>query len=229
MRVLFALLALLSIINGCQAQASTQTVYVQDSVHTGPWGYFSVDHFVGLKLNSSGYATVYFLGGDEAFWQYRVSYSDEWQGAVMYPNELQHVYITQTGTYWVYLAEDGSVSNYDWIEIRIVANSFTGTITPIYGTAPSAWYYGWPPMGQHMIVSDQPTPASRPGPISIRSWLIPLLVVIIVLAIAIPSTIYFVRRHKAKKLAALGSQVEQQEPEQVQSINMDQMNQAVRV
>lgn len=205
MRIILLLTLLCVYLIQCYAQSSTATVYVQSTTYPGDWGYYST-HFVGVKLNTAGLATIYFVGGDEAYWQFSNSFSDELQSAVFGVNDQQQVTIGATGTYWIYLAEWNTLNNYDYLEIRVVANSFSGTITSLYTGAPSGWGYGWPPMGTHMISStnSQP-PATRPGPISIKSWLIPLLIVIIVGAIAIPTTVYLVRRRNAKKLATMNT------------------------
>jgi len=204
MRVLLTLTFLMACIMPLICAQSTATVYVQDTTYPGPWEMFST-HFVGVKLSSGGSAVVTFVGGDDAWCQYVLSYSDHYQGAPFCPTDSQNVYITATGTYWVYLAEDGTSNNIDWIEIRVVANSFSGTISSLYSNyAPTGWQYGYPPYGVPMIRGENPSPPpSQSAPIAVKTWLIPLLIVIIVAAIAIPSTIYLVRRRNAKKLAAL--------------------------
>jgi hypothetical protein len=197
----------LAAIVGCHAQ-STADVWVQSTTYPGQWGFLST-HFVGIKLDSNGESFVDFWGGDDAWCMFVLSYSDQYQGAEFCPEDHQNVRITQTGTYWIYLAEGGSSVNYDWIEIRVVANSFSGTISPLYGTAPAYWnsmYGAYPPYAVHQTLHDgaAKAPPSQAGN-NYKAWLIPLLVVIIVAAIAIPSTVYLVRRQKAKKLAALAA------------------------
>jgi hypothetical protein len=207
LRHILACTLFLAAIVGCQAQSSAD-VYVQSTTYPGEWGWLST-HFVGVKLSTGGSAVVNFYGGDDAWCMFVLSYSDHYQGAAFCPTDHQYVTITQTGTYWIYLAEEYSTVNYDWIEIRVVANSFSGTISPLYGSAPSGWSsFGWPPYGVHMTIGHDGAaipPPSQPGPTNYKKWLIPLLVLVIVAAIAIPSTVYLVRRHKAKKLAALAA------------------------
>jgi hypothetical protein len=191
---------------GVKAQ-STANVYVEDSVNYGSaYGFLSTS-FVGLKL-SGGSSSITFIPGDNAIGVYVISMSDQSQTAVFdWGGPSYTLYITQTGKYWVYLTQDGTLDSYDWLEIRVESSSYSGT-PPCYYCSPFYnWYYSWPPVGVPQV---QTTPvATQPGVFVPRSstahltkWLIPVLVVSIALAILIPATylLYKRRRNNAQKL-----------------------------
>lgn len=198
---------LLASLVGCHAQ-STVNVYIQDSVQC-PSGYFST-HFIGVKLDgSTGLATVNFIGGDNADNNYVLSLETTDQTSSIAWDTTIPITMSATGTYWIYLAEVFTTSNWDWIEIRVVSSTFSGTINALYGSAPSGWTSGYPPFYVPMVSIAGPhpnPPASQPAPTSISKILVPILVVVIVLAISIPAGVYIYRRRQAKKMmAAQGS------------------------
>lgn len=189
---------LLATIVGCHAQSSVN-VYVTDSVYT-PSGYYLSHRFIGVKLDgTTGIATVNFVGGDNADFSYVLSFETEDQSSPIGWETIEPVMFSTTGTYWIYLAADGTTINYDWIEIRVVASTFSGTITALYGTAPSGWTTGYPPNYVHMVTGSVPPP-SQSAPVSISKILVPILVVVIVLVITIPAGVYMYRRRQAKKM-----------------------------
>lgn len=213
---LFIALALATIV-GCHAQTSVD-VYVTDSVHV-PSGYYFSTRFIGVKRDAStGIATVNFIGGDEADNSYVLSFESHDQSDPFAWDTTYPITFGATGTFWIYLALYGTTTNYDWIEVRVVASSFSGTITPLYGTAPSGWWYGYPPYYVPMVTGTVPPP-SQPAPVSISKILVPILVVVIVLAITIPAGVYMYRRRQAKKM--METQLQASTPENQVPVQMN--------
>jgi hypothetical protein len=211
--ILTILLLVSAAIVGCHAQ-SAASVWVESSTYPGAYGYFSTN-FVGLKLDSTGRCNITWLSGDNALYDMWLAFADHTNSQAFGGTYQYNDYITATGTYWVYLATYSTTNNYDYLQIRVVANTYTGTITALYSSPPVGWQTGYPPIYSAMIAVDnngQPIqPQSQPASNDITKWLVPLLVVVIVTALAIPIGFYIRHRRQQKNEAqAQTTQVEAQ-------------------
>jgi len=142
-------LTALAVLTGCQAQ-TTATVICQDDTTHDANGYFSTN-FVGLKLPSGGGdAAITFTPGDMADYTMAISMADESQSPPFYLDNYV-LTIGAVGHYWIYYAGWGGTTNYDWMEIRVEASSYQGTVScycchqPYYPST-TEWLNGWPPL-----------------------------------------------------------------------------------
>jgi len=196
-------LLLLASIIGSHAQYSA-TVYVESSEYYDQYYILSTE-FVGIEMNSGGVASITFEAGDEADCSYVISYADDMQSTPSCESWSVTNTFTAAGTYWLYIANYGTTVNEDYIQIRVVANGFEGTISPLYSSPPSGWGSGYPPIIGGMSVINRPpnslssSPASTAS--SITQWLVPVLIVTILLALSFPIGYYVYQRVQKKKNA----------------------------
>jgi hypothetical protein len=216
MKFALVFLAVAALIKSTYAQTSA-TVLIQDSVHAGSaYGYMSTS-FVGLKLPSGGgSATITFTPGDSADGTYVTDYADHsTAGPYTVSDFSTSISIGSTGHYWVYLATFGTTSNVDWLEIRVEASTYQGTVTCTYCSPPTGWGSGWPPVGTHQQTGVVPV-ASQPGPqnnnMLVPRWVVPVVAVVIAVATLVPISYCLYRRHRDKKsmLSSDGSSMELQ-------------------
>jgi hypothetical protein len=208
MRLALAFLAFAALIQGTQAQ-TTATVLVQDSTYYGSqYGYLSTN-FIGLKLPSGGGSvSVTVTPGDFADNNYVMNFADHTSSGPYYDGGSSTSFnIGAAGTYWMYLAVWGTTSSYDWVEMRVVASTFSGTITCNYCSPPSGWTSAWPPTAYPLASGDESgvvpaihnQPGSRNNNIFVPRWVIPVLAVVIALAVLIPVSYCVYRRRQANK------------------------------
>jgi len=159
--------------------------------------YFSTN-YIGLEMTTSGYVVLPFVSGDLADANYVLSLPNQEQTPAFYNNSFEIVFYS-TGTWWIYCALVGSTYNYDYIQIRVVPDTFFGAINPVYDSPPYNWETGYPPEGSEMIaggtspnlkvIASSSPPASPSSRSSIALWLAPLLVGLIVAVIGITATV----------------------------------------
>jgi len=198
--LLFAF-ALVALITTTHAQ-STATVLIQDSTYYGSANAYMSTSFVGLKLPSGG-GNVYitFTPGDWADSSYVVSMADHTQtSAFQISGNSYTLSIGSTGHYWIYLATSGTTSNVDWLEIRVEASTYSGTVTCSYCSPPSGWTSGWPPAGVPQELGHvQSQPGFTPKNVMVPRWVIPVLAVVVAVALLVPISYCVYRRHQNKK------------------------------
>lgn len=206
MKFVLLFLALTALIKSAHAQTSA-TVLVQDSTYYGSYNSQMSTSFVFLKLPSGGGSVSLTIApGDFADSSYVTSWADHTQAGPYYiGGSSTTVNIGTAGHYWMYLAAYGTTSNYDWLEIRVVASTYSGSTSCYYCNPPNNWQSGWPPVGtpqENGVVPITSQPASPTTPKSVPRWVVPVLVVVIAMATVLPISYCLYRRHQSKKAMA---------------------------
>lgn len=209
MKFVLLLLAFTALIKSTHAQTSA-TVLVQDSVSYASANGFMSTSFVFLRLpNGGGQVSLTIAPGDSADTSYVSSWADQTQqGPYTYQGSSTSVNIGTAGHYWMYLAGWGTTNNYDWLEIRVVDYSYSGSTSCYYCSPPSGWTSGWPPVGSPQ--EKGVVPVSQPGRqnpnMLVPRWVVPVLAVVIAVTTLLPISYCVYRRHRNKKaMAALSS------------------------
>jgi hypothetical protein len=214
MRLTLLLLTIAAVLQQARAQ-TTATVLVLDSTYYGSYNGYMSTSFVGLKLPSGGGSvTITIQGGDYADNSMVTSYSDHTQDGPYYIGTTTSFTIGATGKYWMYLSQSGTTNNFDYLEIRVEASTWSGSVPCYYCNPPYGWGYGWPPTGTHLAIEGPPVlPKSQPATADtsytrVPNWAIVVLAVVIALAVFVPASYFIYRRVQNNKAAQATPQVE---------------------
>jgi len=191
-------------------------IWVQSSTYYDSYdGLFSTN-FIGLEMTTSGYVVLPIVAGDQADANFVLSLPTQQQSSPAFFNNSFEIIFESTGTWWIYCALVGSTFNYDFLQIRVVPDTFYGEITPLYSVPPPAWENGYPPYASEMVAGTTPaikvtetSSSSLPRRSSIALWLAPLLVGLIVAVIGITAVIVY---KKGRTVAETADKLAQQQP-----------------